>query len=163
MTADKLTSSWTLWFHSPTETSWDISSYQKIATIKTLEDFWDVYSRMTNPIVENGMFFLMRGDIQPIWEDPKNCDGGCWSFKIYKKYIPNTWLDLSVHTVAESLTRNGSESHLITGISISPKKSFSIIKIWNNNSSKKENKLLTDKITHIQLNECLYKAHKGRQ
>lgn len=162
MTVVNLPSSWTLWFHSPTETSWDISSYQKIATITSLEDFWDVYSRMTNPIVENGMFFLMRGDINPIWEDPKNRDGGCWSFKIYKKYIPNTWLDLSVHTVAESLTRKNSDSNLITGISISPKKSFSIIKIWNNDSNKKENKIITDKISHLQLNECLYKAHNGR-
>ena len=117
---------------------------------------------MTNPIVENGMFFLMREDIHPIWEDPKNRDGGCWSFKIYKKYIPNTWLDLSVHTVAESLTRKTTESNLITGVSISPKKSFSIIKIWNNNSSKKENRIITDKISNLQLNECLYKAHKGR-
>ena len=163
MTAVKLPSSWTLWFHSPTETSWDISSYQQIAKMETLEDFWDVYSRMTNPIVENGMFFLMREDIHPIWEDPKNLKGGCWSFKIYKKYIPNTWLDLSVHAVAESLTRNSKESNLITGVSISPKKSFSIIKIWNNDSNKKENRILTDKITHIQLNECLYKAHNGRQ
>ena len=65
MTVVNLPSSWTLWFHSPTETSWDISSYQKIATLTSLEDFWDVYSRMTNPIGENGMFFLMRGDINP--------------------------------------------------------------------------------------------------
>lgn len=162
MTTVNLPSSWTLWFHSPTETSWEISSYQKIAKIVSLEDFWNVYSRMTNPIVENGMFFLMREDIHPIWEDPKNRDGGCWSFKIYKKYIPNTWLDLSVHTVAESLTRKTTESNLITGVSISPKKSFSIIKIWNNNSSKKENRIITDKISNLQLNECLYKAHKGR-
>ena len=162
MTTVNLPSSWKLWFHSPTETSWDISSYQEIATITSLEDFWNVYSRMTNSIVENGMFFLMRGEIHPIWEDPKNRDGGCWSFKIYKKYIPNTWLDLSVHTVAESLTRKSTDSNLITGISISPKKSFSIIKIWNNNSNKKEDTIITDKISHLQLNECLYKAHNGR-
>ena len=33
MTVVNLPSRWTLWFHSPTETSWDISSYQKIATL----------------------------------------------------------------------------------------------------------------------------------
>lgn len=162
MSAKKLPCSWTLWFHSPAETSWELDSYQRISTIKTLEDFWNVYSRMSNPIVENGMFFLMRENINPIWEDPKNKNGGCWSFKIYKKYIPNTWLDLSVHTVAESVTVKKDDSKLITGISISPKKSFSIIKIWNNNSKKKEVNILTDNIDNMHLNECLYKAHKGR-
>ena len=53
MTVKKLPCSWTLWFHSPAETSWDISSYQKVATIDTIEDFWNVYSRMTNSIVED--------------------------------------------------------------------------------------------------------------
>ena len=162
MTVKKLPCSWTLWFHSPAETSWDISSYQKVATIDTIEDFWNVYSRMTNSIVEDGMFFFFCTGISPIWEDSKNKNGGCWSFKIYKKYIPNTWLDLSVHTIAETITKSKSESKTITGVSISPKKSFSIIKIWNNNSNKKENKLLTEKIEHLRLNECLYKAHKGR-
>ena len=156
---NKLPSQWTLWFHSPTESGWDITSYKKVYEIQTLDDFWQVYNRMTNTIVENGMFFLMRGTIFPMWEDTKNKNGGCWSFKIYKKYIPNTWIDLSIHTVAETVCSN---SKLITGISISPKKSFSIIKIWNSDANKNSNKLLTDKIEHMVINECLYKSHKSR-
>ena len=32
--------------------------------------------------IDNCMFFLMKGDIQPRWEDPQNRRGGCFSYKI---------------------------------------------------------------------------------
>ena len=113
------------------------------------------------------MFFIMRKIdeyeyVYPMWEDKNNKPGGCWSFKVYKRYIPNTWLDLSLHTVAEKLTASPELSKTITGISISPKKSFSIIKIWNTDSNKKSNKLITDSIDNLNIDECIYKAHKGR-
>jgi len=32
-----------------------------------------------------GMFFLMKKDINPIFEDKKNINGGYWSLRISKK------------------------------------------------------------------------------
>jgi len=159
---EKLAHYWTLWFHSPVENAWDITSYKKIYEIRTVDDFWQVQNRLNQFMIENGMFFLMKENISPMWEDMRNKNGGCWSFKVYKRYIPNTWLDLSLHTVTEKLTAAAENSKTITGISISPKKSFSIIKIWNTDSNKKSNKLITDSIENLNIDECIYKAHKGR-
>jgi len=155
--ADKLSNKWTLWFHSPVDSSWGITSYKKIAEIATIEDFWNVYNRITSFIIENGMFFLMRDIINPMWEDSHNKDGGCWSFKIYKKNVSKVWLDMSIHLIANSLLVEKEKT--ITGISISPKKSFCIIKIWNNSSKLNSKSLLNTKIENMAINECLYKPH----
>ena len=101
----------------------------------------------------------MKEKINPIWEDKNNRKGGCWSFKIYKKNINKTWIDTTIHLLANSLTKSKDNSSMITGISISPKKSFCIIKIWNNNSKNNSKLLLNDKIENLSITECLYKAH----
>ena len=33
------------------------------------------------------MLFVMRNGINPMWEDPKNKDGGCFSYKISNKNV----------------------------------------------------------------------------
>ena len=47
--------------------------------------FWVVYNKLKSIYVENAMFFLMKENIPPLWESSDNIEGGCWSFKIYKK------------------------------------------------------------------------------
>ena len=162
MDSNKLNNEWTLWFHSPIEPNWGIDSYKNIYSIKTIEEFWEVYNKLKSIYVENAMFFLMKGDIPPLWESSENIDGGCWSFKIYKKSVFDTWLDLSINMLCETLTTNIGDSDIINGLSISPKKTFSIIKIWNNDSSKNDNNLINNSIKNINLDESLYKSHKGR-
>ena len=52
---------------------------------------------------------------------------------------------------------------MITGISISPKISNCIIKIWNNDSSKKSTTLLNKELRSIEgfdVDSALYRVHK---
>ena len=51
------------------------------------------------------------------------------------------------------------ESLQVNGISISPKKNFCIIKIWNNNSDKNSISLLNKTIDFLDMNEVLYSNH----
>jgi len=153
---------WTLYFHHPTNNDWGIESYQKIAEIKTPKDFWNIFSCLGNDIIENSMLFFMKEDIPPLWEDERNKNGGCWSFKIYKKHINKTWIDLCSYILTNELTVNTMDSSIITGITISPKRSFSIIKIWNNDATKNNTKLLKDDIPNVNLEESIYKAHGER-
>ena len=46
----------------------------------------------------------------------------------------------------------------INGISISPKKGFCIIKIWNNNSKNSDTKFIVNTIPYIVNEESIYKA-----
>ena len=86
-----LNSKWVVWYHNPSDKSWDRESYKDILEISSLEDFFVLKNSWQNclPLVSEGMFFLMRklkNDkvIYPQWEDINNKHGGYWSFKIDK-------------------------------------------------------------------------------
>jgi len=152
-----LNDKWILWFHNPLDNKWTIDSYINITTISSIEDFWELYSNMDNKIIENGMLFLMRNNIEPLWEHNKNIDGGSWSFKIAKNKIASVWNDISINICLENISNN--KNNIINGISISPKKKFSILKIWNNDKN-------ISSITNLKQNknlsyeDALYKVHK---
>ena len=156
------TTYWTLYFHHPTDNEWGIESYQKIGEIKTPKDFWNIFTYLGNDIIENSMLFFMKEDLPPLWEDERNKNGGCWSFKIYKKNILKTWIDLCSYIISGELTSNNEDTNMITGVTISPKRSFSIIKVWNNNAEKNDTTLLRNDIQYINLEESIYKAHNQR-
>ena len=99
-------------------------------------------------------FSLCEG-ILPFWEDAKNVNGGCWSFKISKGSIKSIGQNL-VYSCGENITK---KERLINGLSISPKKTFCIIKIWNCDKSKNDKNLLNKKMD-IPFESCIYKQHK---
>ena len=68
----KLDQTFTLWFHNPNDVNWDISSYHEILNFSTVEEFWTLFNLISSNLVENGMLFLMKEDINPIWEDEHN-------------------------------------------------------------------------------------------
>ena len=155
----KLNSKWVLWFHSPDEKSWEIDSYKNIAEFDTIEDFWQLQNKITPTHIQYGMFFIVRENIMPIWEDKNNIEGGCWSFKLPKKDIYKAWTELAVALIGESIYKNKQNIMNINGISISPKKSFSILKIWNKNKNENNLILLNENIPNLDINSCIYKPH----
>ena len=152
-----LNCNWTLWYHDPNDIKWTIDSYKIVSNIKTINDFWNTYEFIENSIIENSMFFIMRDGIQPLWEDPNNVNGGCWSFKIPKGNIKKYWSELSIYLLGENITNK--KEKLVNGLSISPKKTFCIIKIWNNDKKKNDIALLNNKMD-IPFESCIYKQHK---
>ena len=80
-----LADKWTMWAHLPHDIDWSISSYKKIYTIDSVEGAIAITETMPEVLVKNCMLFLMREGIKPIWEDPKNRQGGCFSYKISNK------------------------------------------------------------------------------
>ena len=122
---------WTLWYHDPDDKKWDIDSYKKLIKFNTLEDFLTYYESIGTFI--NGMFFLMKEDIIPIWEDSNNINGGIITYKLLKNNSNKTWEELSMLLVGGTLTEDYTN---INGISISPKINNCIIKIWVKDSSK---------------------------
>jgi hypothetical protein len=104
------------------------------------------------------MLFLMRKGILPMWEDPKNCKGGCFSYKVSNKNVATVWKYLSYILVGESLTEDKGLRKSINGITISPKKNFCIIKIWIANCDYQNPSYITD-IPNISPHGCLFKKH----
>ena len=85
---------WVLWAHLPHYTDWSLTSYIKIMEISTVEDIISLVNSVPALMVKNCMLFLMRKNINPTWEDPRNNEGGCFSFKVSNKNVPSVWKSL---------------------------------------------------------------------
>lgn len=125
-----LHSAFTLWFHSSSDNDWSIASYHEIFSFSTPEEFWTMNKAVIDrsKMLLNGMFFIMRHGIKPIWEDPKNASGGCISWKLEKPDVAAAWENMAALFITKDL--GDFNKYIPTGISISPKKNNNIIKLW---------------------------------
>ena len=155
----KLTNKWNLWAHLPHDTDWGINSYKNIYKFTTIEEAVAITETLPEILVKNCMLFIMKDNILPIWEDPKNRNGGCFSYKISNKIVYEVWCNLTYLLLGESLSSNETCVSSITGITISPKKNFCIIKIWLTNCSFQNPELITSEIKGIISQGCLFKKH----
>lgn len=162
MAHQRLSTKWTLYYHDPETNDWSNESYLKVTEMITPQEFWSVYDILPKHSFHLGMFFLMRDDIFPTWEDDDNKNGGCWSYKVSVADIAPLWEILSARLVCESLTTTGEDRTLINGISISPKKGFCVLKIWNRNSALSNSNLLKNDIPKLHHNESLYVAFRDK-
>lgn len=153
-----LNNAWTLWAHLPHDTDWSVNSYKKINTFETVEAAITLCETLPGKMIKNCMLFLMRENIQPTWEDPKNRDGGCFSYKVNNKTVGATWKALSYIMVGETLSANSRLMNSITGITISPKKNFCIIKIWLSGCEFQDASLINN-ICGLTSHGCLFKKH----
>ena len=133
----KLQTSWILWNHKLNDNNWKNNSYKNIFEINNLYDYKFLENIMTLQNLQNTMFFLMRKDIFPTWEDPDNRDGCCASFKVPLKDIRNIWIQLVIDIISENIHIDKNKYDVINGISIAPKKEFNIIKLWVNKNNLK--------------------------
>lgn len=151
----ELNNRWTLYYHLLSNNNWDIDSYVKLHDFDNLEQIIENFKYLDEDICKKTMLFLMREDINPIWEDEKNINGACYSFKISNKIISNIWKNICFNLVSENLLNENEE--IINGVSISPKKFFCILKIWIND--KKYNNLKFNNENIINL-DYIYKLNK---
>ncbi len=155
--ANKLPDQWTLWAHLPHDTNWGLESYKEISTINSIQEALMLFENLPDIMVKNCMLFLMRKGIQPIWEDKKNRTGGCFSYKINNRAVPSCWKNLSYVLLGETLTTPKLSKYL-TGITISPKKNFCILKIWLSTCEFNNPDIITN-IDGLPRHGCLFKKH----
>ena len=150
---------WCLWAHLPHDTDWSMNSYKQIYTFTTMEETIAVTETLPEPLVKNCMLFLMQEGIKPIWEDPKNRNGGCFSYKVSNKQVYNVWKDLSYVLVGNTISKQSSFVANVTGITISPKKNFCIIKIWMSNCANQNPSIVTSELKDLSSQGSLFKKH----
>ena len=151
---------WNLYYHLPHDKNWELSSYTVImSSIDTVEKVLSLNEAIHENVVKNCMMFVMREGITPMWEDPKNRNGGCFSYKVINKTVPEVWKSLFYALCGETLSSNPKYSPLINGITVSPKKSFCIIKIWMVDMSMQDGGVIID-IPNLTTHGVAFKAHK---
>jgi hypothetical protein len=127
----KLTCKYVLWAHDIHNKNWDMDSYKKVCQIDNVSTFWRTFNNLEKLGIRFMHLFLMKDGILPIWEDPKNRDGGVCSLRLEIDKAKDVFEDLNVRMLCEILNDNPTD---INGISMSPKNSWVIIKVWNADS-----------------------------
>jgi|TARA_Y100000389_G_C17453550_1_gene516453 hypothetical protein len=153
-----LNNKWILWYHSITDNNWSKSSYKQLSNIETLFDYVYYKENFKQDHYQNGMFFYMKDNIFPNWEDPDNRNGGCLSFKVPSKNIIEEWNELLLRYITDNILKENNDE--INGISISPKKEFNIIKIWFRNNDFDYKTKYNEHGTYFKLEKSLYKKHE---
>ena len=154
----KLKNKWTLWYHSINNKEWTNDSYVKVIELRTLLDYKLLENIFRINHLQNGMFFIMKNEIFPTWEDPNNRLGGCISFK-YDNNILKEFLKLLLLCITNNLSTKENINE-INGLSIAPKKEFNIVKIWTKNYDKNYNEIVKEYGPFVKYDKCIYKKHE---
>lgn len=155
----KLQKKWVLWAHLPQDSDWTFKSYKKVHEFKTLEDAIVITDITPDPLIKSSMLFVMIEGITPMWEDPKNRNGGCFSYKVSNKNVCDVWRELNYVLVGETISPESSFVNCVTGITISPKKNFCIIKIWMSNCDFQNPASVTTEVKGLIPQGCIFKKH----
>jgi len=151
---------WNLYYHLPHNKNWDLASYTIIMnSIDTIEKVISLNESIHENVVKNCMLFVMREGITPMWEDPRNRNGGCFSYKVINKAVVEVWKNLFYGLCGESLCVDNNYNKHVNGITISPKKNFCIIKIWLDTSSLQDPNMIIQ-IPNLLKQGCLFKKHE---
>ena len=153
-----LQNKWTLWAHLSNDTEWSLNSYKNITTFDSVESILILYENLPENIIKYCMLFIMKKGITPVWEDPENRNGGCFSYKISNKIVAQIWKNLSYSLMGETISDNDSFNNNINGITISPKRNFCIVKIWISNCDNTDPNIIKN-IDGLISNECFFKKH----
>jgi hypothetical protein len=102
----------------------------------------------------------MREHIFPCWDDENNVNGGCFTIKIIKNKAVKFWEEITIKLLGETLLKPAFTNlwESINGVSISPKKSFCIVKIWMKNNDNKDPAIFD--LPNNGYGEVLYKCNK---
>lgn len=96
-------------------------------------------------------YIIMRKGIEPIWEDPKNSDGGTFTIKLDHAKGYDVWSMFIMYMMGETMT---DEMHNINGITVSyiadsynfttngSNNCFTYIKIWDGKSNRTKDQFI---------------------
>ena len=150
--------SWTLHFHDPADTNWMPGSYKKIGTFTNFPDLWATFDRIGAERITAGMYFMMRDPCVPLWEHRSNINGGSYCIKVPESAVVETFQRYITAAILNLVTSD--PANTIVGITISPKKGFHILKVWNSSCKSfhtpSDVALLGD---GTRLSDILYRPH----
>lgn len=152
---------------------------KEIYTLNTLNDL--IYFFKLMEIKENDRlnldandYIIMRKGIEPIWEDPKNVDGGTFTLKVSHSKGYDIWEMFTMYMIGETLTK---EMDKINGITVSyipnsfqnsqNNESYTYIKIWDGAKDRTRDEFVSilpnDLLTKIRSESLLYSQNSKKK
>lgn len=93
-----LNTEWSLWMSTKVKSDNWLDTIKNVITVGSVEDFWGVFNNIPEAANLNFPFdyYFFRKDIQPMWEDSENKNGGKMTITFKKtcdpEYINKVWL-----------------------------------------------------------------------
>ena len=156
------TGSWTVYFHEPEDKSMTAESYKKLQVVSSWEAMGALLRELGPHKTTNGLLRVMKGEFSPLWENRANIHGGSYCLKVTRR---NSVEVFQRYLAAAALGSSAKDpANEIVGVTISPKKGFCIIKIWNLNA-KRFNQPADLQLLHeeIKVEEILYRCHTDQR
>jgi hypothetical protein len=151
------TGMWSLWYHSPKENKWTPSTYKQVAIFTTWVEFWSLINLIGDGTITNGFFFFMKGNTPPLWENKANIRGGSYSMRVGRNEAFDTYIKYVIGAMVGKAAK--STENNINGITISPKKGFNIINVWNEDFNKGFLEDLNEFVRRMPGEEIRYTRH----
>jgi hypothetical protein len=126
--------SWTIWYHSPKETKWMPSTYQQVGTVRTWTEYWTLMDAIGDNTLLNAFFFVMRDPATPLWENKLNIRGGGYSLRIGRKDAADIFHKYIIGAMTGCVAMD--PANKLMGVTISPKRGFNVINVWNEDFAK---------------------------
>ena len=126
------TGSWSLYYHDTQDQNWTEDSYKKIWTFSDYKTLWSTMREIGSDRFTNAMWFFMLDPHPPLWENYMNIRGGSYCIKVGQTLSYELLQRYMAAATLGQVSKRPDENKIV-GISISPKKGFHIIKVWNTN------------------------------
>ena len=156
------TGSWTVYFHEPEDKSMTADSYKKLQVVGSWEALGAVLRELGPHKTTNGLLRIMKGEYSPLWENKANIHGGSYCLKVTRRNSVEVF-NRYLAAAALGLCAKNPENTIV-GVTISPKRGFCIIKIWNL-SAKQFHSPADLELLHeeIKESEILYRNHTDQR
>jgi len=131
-----LQNTWVFWhdrFQGATTLIEYEANLQAVCTFQTVQRFWECFNNLPNPdklVVKSSLHMMQKG-VKPLWEDPKNENGGFWCLRTKKEDSNEVWKELVLAAIGEQFAPVLVENDDINGITVSVRQAYDIIQVWN--------------------------------
>jgi len=155
MASSPLQSDWKLWkqvVHTAKDPKQNeyVATYTDAGDVKSVSVLFTQWKQLTKEVGLNKRefkVFISRSNVQPMWEDPANINGGSWNIKLGLMMNDSLqlWLKLAIAVVTEKFPG----ASTITGITISARQWGCAAQIWNSSFEDENIRAITAQIEKI--------------
>jgi translation initiation factor 4E len=133
-----LNTEWNMYISLKNKSDNWMDKIKHICEVKSIESFWEMFNNIpeASELVFPYDYYFFRKDIQPMWEDPLNKDGGKITIIIKKDYTDEEFNKLWLYTLLGCIGEQYDDVNMICGVVLNIRKHQSRINIWLNDSDK---------------------------
>lgn len=113
-------------------------------SVPDIAEFYKVFNNTPwSAVKSRDTVHIFRAGVKPLWEDPENIDGGCWTLKVRKQQLQagdddrsrpkRVWEEICLMgcggELQAALAESGSRDHVL-GMSFSPRLYWVHVSVW---------------------------------